>query len=57
MIKYCGCVSFYYPAPAGARTCNLTELQCLSENKKDILSLTTIKEKCYSLCEENIINV
>ncbi|XP_043681913.1 sodium channel protein Nach [Vespula pensylvanica] len=57
MIKYCGCVSFYYLAPAGTRTCNLTELQCLSENKKDILSLTTIKKKCYSLCEENTINV
>ncbi|XP_035736510.1 pickpocket protein 11-like [Vespa mandarinia] len=57
MIEYCGCVSFYYPVPANARICNLRELQCLSENKKDILLLRTIKERCYPQCEENTMNI
>ncbi|XP_014603476.1 PREDICTED: sodium channel protein Nach [Polistes canadensis] len=57
MIKYCGCVSFYYPVPAGARTCNLTELLCLSENKKDILLVTNVNKKCYPLCEGTTTNV
>ncbi|XP_043497978.1 sodium channel protein Nach [Polistes fuscatus] len=57
MIKYCGCVSFYYPVPAGARTCNLTELLCLSNNKKDILLVTNVNKKCYPLCEGTTTNV
>lgn len=58
MIKYCDCVSFYYPIPADARACNSTELQCLAKNKKDIfLSSTTIQQRCYPHCDGNTINV
>ncbi|KAK2582529.1 hypothetical protein KPH14_004823 [Odynerus spinipes] len=57
MVKYCGCVSFYYPTPAGARTCNLTELHCLSENKKNIMSQASTTLRCYPLCEKNAMYI
>ncbi|KAI4487742.1 hypothetical protein M0802_011888 [Mischocyttarus mexicanus] len=57
MIKYCGCIHFYYPVPPGARTCNLTELLCLSKNRKDILLVTNLNKKCYPLCEGTTTNV
>ncbi|XP_054008722.1 pickpocket protein 11 [Hylaeus anthracinus] len=50
MIQLCGCVHFYYSVPRGARVCNGTEMQCIIENKPNILS-QEMHERCLQNCD------
>lgn len=51
MIKFCGCVNFYYFVPRGARVCNGTEMLCIIENKMNIDLQSLKNEECLPNCE------
>ncbi|XP_012152040.1 pickpocket 13 isoform X2 [Megachile rotundata] len=51
MIKFCGCVHFYYIVPSGARVCNGSEMRCIIANKTEIMSKSEKLEQCNPNCE------
>ncbi|XP_015431447.1 PREDICTED: uncharacterized protein LOC107187788 [Dufourea novaeangliae] len=50
MIEFCGCVSFYYFVPNGARVCNGTEMTCIIANKTEI-TYQSMGQRCLPNCE------
>ncbi|XP_076232802.1 pickpocket 13 [Calliopsis andreniformis] len=57
MIKFCGCVNFYYFIPSGARVCNGTEMLCLIANKANIMSQEVKDERCLPDCEGTALTI
>ncbi|XP_076674943.1 pickpocket 13 isoform X2 [Andrena cerasifolii] len=55
MIKFCGCVNFYYFVPNEARVCNGTEMVCIIANKANITSQSVKDERCLPDCEGTAI--
>ncbi|XP_078045619.1 pickpocket 13 isoform X2 [Augochlora pura] len=55
MVKFCGCVSFYYFAPKGIRVCNGTEMLCIIGNKTEITSAELRDQMCLPNCEGTVL--
>ncbi|XP_076286284.1 pickpocket 13 [Lasioglossum baleicum] len=55
MVKFCGCVNFYYYAPKGTRVCNGTEMLCIIANKSEIASEDLRSKLCQPNCEGTAI--
>ncbi|XP_076183466.1 pickpocket 13 [Ptiloglossa arizonensis] len=57
MIKFCGCVHFYYFIPRGARACNGSETLCIIANKTSIVSQSAKDEQCLPNCEGTSLSI
>ncbi|XP_076381081.1 pickpocket 13 isoform X1 [Megalopta genalis] len=55
MVKFCGCVSFYYFAPKGTRVCNWTEMLCINGNMTEISSAELWDQMCLPSCEGTVL--